>query len=158
MRLPIGCFLVRTGDQTVLVDAGLGPRDLGWLVGGDLPVGTRRARRRAGRHRHRRVHATSTSTMPAGWSQDDVPFFPNATVRFGDGDWHTWVDDAHPKDRIRKAMLLLDEQQRLDPIDGDDVSIAPGHHRAGRTRATRWATTSWCCPPAPIVCSSSATR
>jgi hypothetical protein len=36
LHLPIGCFLVRTGDTTVLLDAGLGPVDLGWLAGGDL--------------------------------------------------------------------------------------------------------------------------
>ncbi|MEJ7585724.1 MAG: MBL fold metallo-hydrolase, partial [Acidimicrobiales bacterium] len=63
----------------------------------------------------------------AGWLvEDGAPYFPNATVRFGLGDWQAWVADAHPKDRIRQAMLLLDEQQRLDPIDGDDASIAPG--------------------------------
>lgn len=44
--LPIGCFLVRTGDRTILVDAGIGPemRDDGprrFLVGGQLLLGLR---------------------------------------------------------------------------------------------------------------------
>ncbi|WP_269859448.1 hypothetical protein [Streptomyces sp. RPT161] len=44
--LPIGCFLVRTGDRTILVDAGMGPemRDDGprrLLVGGQLLLGLR---------------------------------------------------------------------------------------------------------------------
>src|SRR6476469_7767078 len=125
MHLPIGCFLVRTGDQTVLIDAGLGPRDLGWLVVGDLPAS-------------RAEHVTSPADIDvvvcthlhldhAGWLvENDSAYFPNASVRFGVGDWEAWVTNANPKDRIREAMLLLDEQQRLDPIDGDDVSIAPG--------------------------------
>jgi hypothetical protein len=45
-RLPIGCFLIRTGDRLVLVDAGLGPerQDMPYgmrLVGGRLPAGLR---------------------------------------------------------------------------------------------------------------------
>jgi glyoxylase-like metal-dependent hydrolase (beta-lactamase superfamily II) len=125
MHLPIGCFLVRTGDQTVLVDAGLGPLDLDWLVGGHLPAALA-------------AHGVSPADIDtvvcshlhldhAGWLVDgDTPFFPNATVRFGAGDWQKWVLEAKPEDRIRQAMLLLDDQQRLEPIDGDDVTIAPG--------------------------------
>src|ERR1700742_488890 len=46
--LPIGCFIIRTGSRTILVDAGLGPelRDDGprrLLVGGQLPLGLRAA-------------------------------------------------------------------------------------------------------------------
>ena len=47
--LPIGCFLVRTGDRCVLVDAGMGPTEMAAgdedepcrLFGGQLPVGLR---------------------------------------------------------------------------------------------------------------------
>ena len=125
MRLPIGCFLVRTAGQTVLIDAGLGPLDLGWLVGGDLLSAL---------NGHGVAPAdidivvcTHLHLDHAGWLvHDGAPSFPNATVRFGQGDWQTWVEDAHPKDRIRQAMMLLDGQQRLEPIDGDDVAIAPG--------------------------------
>ena len=41
VHIPIGCFVVRTGDQTVLVDAGLGDLDVGWARGGDLPEALR---------------------------------------------------------------------------------------------------------------------
>ena len=34
---PIGCFVIRTAGQTVLVDAGLGPIGNEWLKGGELP-------------------------------------------------------------------------------------------------------------------------
>ncbi|MFL6205171.1 MAG: hypothetical protein ACJ739_07440, partial [Acidimicrobiales bacterium] len=33
---------------------------------------------------------------------------------------------AHPKDRIRRAMELLADAGRLDPIEGDMVSLATG--------------------------------
>jgi len=63
----------------------------------------------------------------AGWLvHDGAPFFPNATVRFGAADWQPWVVEANEKDRIRNAMLLLQEMDRLQPIDTDGESIAPG--------------------------------
>jgi glyoxylase-like metal-dependent hydrolase (beta-lactamase superfamily II) len=125
IHLPIGCFVVRTGDRTVLVDAGLGPRDLGWLVGGELPsalaaVGVAPADVDTDVCTH--LHLDH-----AGWLvQDGKAFFPNATVRFGAGDWDQLVTGAHEKDRIRAAMLRLQELDRLTPIDRDGESIAPG--------------------------------
>lgn len=125
MQLPIGCFLVRTGDRTVLVDAGLGPLDLHWLVGGNLPAAL--AEHRVSPSDIDVVVCTHLHMDHAGWLVEDAtPYFPNATVRFGAADWQRWVDEAPEEDRIRQAMLLLDEQHRLDPIDGDGVSIAPG--------------------------------
>src|ERR1700684_645680 len=46
-RLPIGCFLIRTGDRVVLVDAGQGPETQAMphgmrLTGGRLPAELRR--------------------------------------------------------------------------------------------------------------------
>ena len=125
MALPIGCFVVRTGDTTVLVDAGIGPVDLGWLVGGELPDALASAGVRP--EDIDVVVCTHLHLDHAGWVVDDgKPFFPNATVRFGVGDWQTWVLDAPEEDRIRKAMLLLDEQGRLSPIESDGETIAPG--------------------------------
>jgi glyoxylase-like metal-dependent hydrolase (beta-lactamase superfamily II) len=125
MHLPIGCFVVRSGDTTVLVDAGLGPRDLDWLVGGELPgalasVGVRPEDIDV-------VVCTHLHLDHAGWVvKDGQPFFPNATVRFGAGDWEKWVLEAPEDDHIRNAMLLLDEQGRLDAIDTDGETIAAG--------------------------------
>src|SRR3954471_14328016 len=37
LHMPIGCYLVRTGDRTVLLDAGMGPHAESWGAGGELP-------------------------------------------------------------------------------------------------------------------------
>jgi hypothetical protein len=60
--LPIGTFLIRTGDRRILVDAGMGPamRDAGdrrLLVGGQLLLGLRAAGVTPGRHRYGHLHA-----------------------------------------------------------------------------------------------------
>ena len=125
VHCPIGCFVIRTGDRTLLVDCGLGPLDLGWLVGGQLPdalraVGVDRADIDT-------VVCTHLHLDHAGWlAHEGEPFFPNATVRFGGEDWTRWVDEAHELDPVRNAMLLLRDRDRLAPIDADDTSIAPG--------------------------------
>ena len=134
LDLPIGCFVVRTGDTTVLVDAGFGPHEHRMLTGGLLPsalagVGVRPEDVDV-------VVCTHLHLDHAGWLvRDGAPFFPNATVRFGAGDWERWVDGAREGDHVRESMLLLDAQQRLEAIDGDEVQVtrgvtarsAPGH-------------------------------
>jgi glyoxylase-like metal-dependent hydrolase (beta-lactamase superfamily II) len=125
IHVPIGCFLVRTGDTTVLVDTGLGPEDLDWLVGGQLPDQLSAAG--ASLADIDVVVCTHLHRDHAGWLvHDDEPFFPNATVRFGAGDWTQFVDDAHPKDRIRLALELLADRGRIEPIDVDGTTVAPG--------------------------------
>ena len=125
IHCPIGCFVVRTGDTTVLVDAGMGPVELGWLKGGELPSALAAIGVAPGDIDV--VVCTHLHLDHAGWVVDDgKAFFPNATVRFGAADWQRWVEEAPPGDRIREAMLLLDAQHRLDAIDEDGTSIAPG--------------------------------
>lgn len=125
IHMPIGCFLVRTGGGTVLLDAGLGPLDTEWARGGDLPaqlgaVGV-------APDDIDLVVCTHLHLDHAGWLvRDERPFFPNATVRFGAGDWQRFVDDAAPDDHIRRAMELLRDVGRLAPIEGDMVGLAPG--------------------------------
>ena len=120
MHLPIGCFVVCPPGRTVLIDAGLGPRDLGWLAGGDLPKALAEAALSPAdidtvvcSH----VHLDHT-----GWLvQNGRPYFPNATVRFGAAD----------ADLIAGSQRFLtpDEVEvlgdRIELIDGD-VELAPG--------------------------------
>lgn len=125
LRLPIGCFVVRTGDTTVLIDAGLGDLDLDFLVGGQLPSAL--AAHGVAPADIDIVVCTHLHLDHAGWLvADGEPFFPNATVRFGAADWPKWVDEAGDDDRIRNAMLLLRDRDRVEPIDADGTTIAPG--------------------------------
>ena len=125
LDLPIGCFVIRTAGTTVLIDAGFGPREHRMLTGGQLPAAL--ASHGVAPEDVDVVVCTHLHLDHAGWLvQDGAPFFPNATVRFGAGDWQRWVEEAKEGDHVRDSMRLLDTMQRLEPIDGDGVPIAPG--------------------------------
>jgi glyoxylase-like metal-dependent hydrolase (beta-lactamase superfamily II) len=135
VHIPIGCFVVRTGDTTVLVDAGLGELDVGWARGGDLPaaleaVGVAPADIDV-------VVCSHLHLDHVGWlAVEGRPFFPNATVRFGAADWSRFVTDVGEDDRVRQIMESLAAADRLEPMDGDFVPIAPGitaRHTPGHT-------------------------
>ena len=125
IHMPIGCFLVRTGDTVVLLDAGMGPHDSEWGRGGALPGELQAAGVSPGDVDL--VVCTHLHLDHAGWlAVDGVPFFPNATVRYGAGDWSRFVDQAPAGDHIRNGMEALRDADRLDPIEGDMVALAPG--------------------------------
>jgi glyoxylase-like metal-dependent hydrolase (beta-lactamase superfamily II) len=137
IHIPIGCFLIRTGDRTVLVDAGLGTVSTSWAEGGQLPG----ALASAG------VSPLDIDTVVCshlhvdhvGWLADagaERSLFPRATVRFGAADWQQFVTDAGTDDPTRRTFELLAAQDRLDPMEGDDLAIAPGltaRHTPGHT-------------------------
>lgn len=125
----LGCFVVRgaggRGPETILVDTGIGPFDNELFQGGRLPGALEDAG--VGRDEIDVVVCTHLHADHAGWlAQDGEPFFPNATVRFGAADWDQFVTGGDGPDWIRDFLHVLDERGRLDPIDGDDVDIAPG--------------------------------
>jgi glyoxylase-like metal-dependent hydrolase (beta-lactamase superfamily II) len=122
----LGCFALRLpGSRTVLVDAGVGPYDNALFQGGRLPGALEDAG--IAPDEIDVVVCTHLHADHAGWLvQDSEPFFPNATVRFGRADWDQFVTGDDGPAWIRDAMVLLDERGRLDPIDGDQVAVAPG--------------------------------
>jgi glyoxylase-like metal-dependent hydrolase (beta-lactamase superfamily II) len=122
----LGCFVVRgAGDETVLIDAGIGPVDDQLFQGGQLPSALDAAG--IGLDEITVVACTHLHLDHSGWLvQDGKPFFPNATVRFGSADWDQFVTNGDGPDWIREGLRTLDEAGRVASIDADGASIAPG--------------------------------
>ncbi|MFG1926348.1 MBL fold metallo-hydrolase [Cryptosporangium sp. NPDC048952] len=127
--LPIGCFLVRTGDRTILVDCGMGPqlRDSGprrLLIGGQLPLGLRALG--VAPSDVTDVVCTHLHSDHTGWLFDRTasPTFGNATIWFGAPEWDHFVlnSDVWMFDHIRAGFR---GSSRLRPIS-EDSTIAPG--------------------------------
>jgi glyoxylase-like metal-dependent hydrolase (beta-lactamase superfamily II) len=127
--LPIGCFLLRTDDRVILVDAGLGPDqdDLPHgmrLVGGQLFVGLGALGVAAGDITD--VVTTHFHTDHVGWLFDLAaePVFPNATIWYGAGDWEYFVKGpGEMRSHIRRGFLEHGSHQRALT---DDATVAPG--------------------------------
>jgi glyoxylase-like metal-dependent hydrolase (beta-lactamase superfamily II) len=131
--LPIGCFLVRTKDRTILVDAGMGPAmdDAGprrLLIGGQLPLGLRAVG--VSPSQITDVVCTHLHSDHCGWlfDLDAAPVFPNATIWFGAGDWDHFVEGppGAMTDHLRHGFLAASgRSDRLRLIDRD-TTVAPG--------------------------------
>jgi glyoxylase-like metal-dependent hydrolase (beta-lactamase superfamily II) len=135
VHIPVGCFLLRTGETVVLVDAGIGDLDLGWARGGELPAALRAAG--VGPEDIDIVVCSHLHADHIGWlNVDGAPFFPNASVRYGAADWAEFVAGPKAETRSKKTMEALLAADRLEPLDGDMVTIAPGltaRHTPGHT-------------------------
>lgn len=123
MVVPIGGFLVRTGERTVLIDAGVGDVHDEMFDGGSMLSDL--ARHRVSPDEIDSVIVTHLHTDHFGWLQvDGRPTFPRATVHIGAADWTYFVDEAQGG-RRRAAQLRAVEHQ-VSTIDRDGVEIAPG--------------------------------
>jgi glyoxylase-like metal-dependent hydrolase (beta-lactamase superfamily II) len=129
--LPIGCFLVRTRDRLVLVDAGLGPElqevPPGMrLVGGQLLTGLRALGVAPADITD--VVCTHLHGDHVGWlfDLDADAVFGRSTIWFGAADWsHFVTGPGHMRPHIRAGFHGLAPTARLRPIDGD-TTVAPG--------------------------------
>lgn len=134
--LPIGCFLIRSGDRCVLVDAGMGPTESSAgdeddpcrLFGGQLPVGLRAL----GVEWDAVTDVVCTHLHPdhVGWLFDleSRPMFPRATIWFGAGDWRYFIEGGHiPRiqEHVQQGFRSHAGHARLRPIDRD-TTVAPG--------------------------------
>jgi glyoxylase-like metal-dependent hydrolase (beta-lactamase superfamily II) len=126
--LPLGCFLVRSGDRLVLVDAGLGPDadDLPHgmrLVGGQLLTGLRALGVAPADVTD--IICTHLHTDHVGWlfDLDARPVFPRATVWYGAGDAAHFVHGpGSMREHVRQGFA---DGGRTRPIDRD-TTVAPG--------------------------------
>jgi glyoxylase-like metal-dependent hydrolase (beta-lactamase superfamily II) len=137
--LPIGCFVVRSGDRVVLVDAGMGPAEVGIeaaesrLVGGQLLVGLHALG--IGRGDVTDVVCTHLHMDHVGWlfDHDARPVFPSATVWLGEGDWEhfvassagTMAPNLREGFRAHTGLRLLDRDTPVAP--GVTAIRTPGH-------------------------------
>lgn len=121
--LPIGCFLIRSLDRSVLVDTGLGPHrkqlpDGMELHGGqllDALAGTGTAPDGV-----TDIVCTHLHSDHVGWLFDRVgePVFPAARIWFGAADWTHFIEgpgemDAH----IRAGFRRHKDSPRLRPLE-----------------------------------------
>ncbi|WBQ05074.1 MBL fold metallo-hydrolase [Kribbella sp. CA-293567] len=136
--MPIGCFLVRAGDRTILVDAGMGPDQDELphgmrLVGGQLFAGL--GALGVGAADITDVVITHFHTDHIGWLFDLAaePVFPNAELWYGAADFEYFVTGPgdirpHLRDGFlthRSRQHSLTQHAVVTP--GVTAVLTPGH-------------------------------
>ncbi len=122
--IALGCFLIKTADQNILVDAGLGPVTFPPFRGGDLPSNLEAAGVKP--DDVDLVLITHLHIDHIGWlAQDAKPFFPNATIRFGEKDLDQFINTESPDQFTKPIYDVLEPTGRIATVSGDD-NVAPG--------------------------------
>jgi glyoxylase-like metal-dependent hydrolase (beta-lactamase superfamily II) len=120
---PVGGFLVRTGDRTVLLDAGIGPVIDEIFNGGELlrslaALGVQPSDIDT-------VFISHLHSDHMGWlEQHGKVTFENATIRIGAADWDFFVEEAGMGKKRADRLRVV--QSHVELIDADGESIAPG--------------------------------
>ncbi|RKT09720.1 glyoxylase-like metal-dependent hydrolase (beta-lactamase superfamily II) [Streptomyces sp. 1114.5] len=135
LNLPLGGFLVRSGQRTVLVDAGVGPFDDGRYRGGALLDSL--AAQGVAPQDVTDVVFTHLHFDHVGWAAvDGRPVFPRATYRAHRADWQHFV--TGPAATPAAVAKLTPLEGRLELFDAD-FTLAPGIdalHLPGHTPGT----------------------
>ncbi len=143
IHTPTGCFLIRSRDRTILVDAGLGPMTFPFpdelpkakaepgeptppmSEGGALPSALQAVG--CGPDDIDTVFLTHLHTDHVGWvAPGGSPYFPRARVLFGAADWDPLIANGWDGDPARVVLEGAQDAGILDPIEGDMVPVAPG--------------------------------
>ena len=132
LHIPLGGFLVRSGERVVLVDTGVGRVDTGTYRGGGFVDSLAAAGVSPGEVTD--VVLTHLHFDHVGWTtQKGAIVFEHATYRCHPADWdHFVAGPASEEGSIRKLSPLAD---RLEPFAGD-TDLAPGvsvRHAPGHT-------------------------
>lgn len=127
LEMPIGTFVIRTGDRVMLVDAGYGPQAPPTVSGPRLPDNLAAAGVRA--EDVTDVILTHLHADHIGWcAVDGRAAFPAATYRCASADWAHFVDGADEPDakyhRVATATLAP-IQDRFETWTGEHT-LAPG--------------------------------
>ena len=132
LPLAIGGFLLRTGDRTVIIDAGVGTIDNGKYQGGLLLDSLARAG--ATPEEVTDVAFTHLHFDHVGWAtQKGRVVFPNATYHVHGADWYHFLDGPEANPGAVRKLGPLSEHWSLFT---DDTTLAPGldtRHTPGHT-------------------------
>lgn len=121
--VPVGAFLVRTGDRLVLLDAGVGAMTDDMFSGGALLDSL--ARTGVTPAEIDTIVVSHMHTDHIGWLElDGAPVFANATIRLDPADWNFFVTAAPAHGRRANRMRAIAD--RVEMLDTDGVSVAPG--------------------------------
>ena len=122
LHLDLGGFLVRTGDRTVLVDAGAGTIDNGKYAGGGFLDSLRGCG--VAPEDVTDVMFTHLHFDHVGWAtKNGRVVFPNATYRVHADDWAHFVGSPHAQPgAVRKLSPLAAHLETFD----SEVTLAPG--------------------------------
>lgn len=122
--IALSCFLIKTAGRKILVDAGLGPVTFPPFRGGDLPGNLADAG--VTPEDVDLVLITHLHVDHIGWLvHDGKPYFPNATIRFGEKDLDQFIRGENPDGFAKPIVDVLDAAGRIETIDGDG-EVAPG--------------------------------
>jgi glyoxylase-like metal-dependent hydrolase (beta-lactamase superfamily II) len=129
LTFPFGCFVVRSGKRTVLVDAGLGPIEFGPYRGGSLlaqlsDAGIQPAEIDVVFITHLHADHCGSAALKA---DDGVmrPTFPNATYRWTAAEEAYWKGGELPPGSVARKDVFAAVAHRFEAADGG-TSLAPG--------------------------------
>jgi glyoxylase-like metal-dependent hydrolase (beta-lactamase superfamily II) len=123
MIVPVGCFVVRTGEEIVLIDAGGGILRDEMFDTGAMMTNLASAGIQPGDVD--RIVLTHLHVDHCGWVEHQGKVtFPNAAIHVGAADWHHYVRDANPDSTRATKLRVVEEHVEL--IDRDNVTVAAG--------------------------------
>jgi len=134
VEFPFSCFLVRSGDRTVLIDTGLGQINMGGFTGGLLiselaSAGVKPEEIDTVFVTH--LHVDHCGTVAHVEGEDARPAFPNATYIWTAEEQAHWtggvLDSAFvtPQQKVYMQGMFAAVENRFEPV-ADGQTIAPG--------------------------------
>ena len=114
--IPVNCALLRTGDETVLVDAGIGPKPRTFLADLDAHLLETLAPEEVDV-----VVLTHLHVDHVGWAG----LFPNARYVAHEDDWSYFMSEPSLAERPHLREKVLPVADRFDLV-ADETEVAPG--------------------------------